>query len=103
MTQDDRDRPEPPEYSEIAGELKDLGTNLKEAFNAATRTRRSKEMQEQAQEVLDGFVAGAERLKQDALSGDLEKNVRRGMFETIRDLIDWLKSYAEAARSSDEE
>lgn len=99
MTDEERQDQETPGYGDIAAELKKMGARLKEAFDAAMQADRSKEFQEQAQEVFDSLVKGAERLKQDAVSGELEKNARAGLYQTIKDLNRRLREYAESVRS----
>lgn len=99
VAQDAHPGQEAPQYSEIAAELKKMGTNLKEAFEAAIGSEKSKMLQSQAQDAFESLIEGARKLGEDAKSGALERNAREGLYNTIQNLNKNLEGYSESAKS----
>ncbi len=92
-----------PKYSDIAEELKNMGTNLKEAFKAATESERAKDLLKQAQDVFDSFINVVEKFGRSIKSGQLERDARTGLHQTLCDLNRKLEDYTESAKSQEKE
>lgn len=93
---------EVPKYSDIADELKNMANNLKETFKTAMESERTKELLKQAQDVFDGFIKVVERFGRNIKSGQLERDARTGLHQTLLDLNQKLKDYTESAKSQEE-
>lgn len=88
-----------PEYGDIAAELKKLGSSLKEAFKATLETERAQKVQKRASDAFDSLTEAAGRLMEEAKSGKLEKDMRKGLYKSLQSLNKKLKGYSASARS----
>lgn len=90
---------EAPGYGDIAAELKKLGSSLKEAFKATLESEQTKKVQSRASDAFDTLSETAGRLVEDAKSGKLEKDVRKGLFKSLQSVNKKLKGYSESVKS----
>lgn len=88
-----------PEFSDIAAELKNLGSSLKEAFKATLESEQAKKVQRRASDAFDSLTEAAGRLMEEAKSGKLEKDMRKGLYKSLQSLNKKLKGYSASARS----
>jgi hypothetical protein len=90
-----------PELGDIAAEIKELGSRLKEVFVSAAKSERAKKLQKI---ILDGFdlmTSKAEKVIDDAKSGKLEADVKKGLHQTLKNVNEKLKEYSESIKPSD--
>ncbi|MFZ3063616.1 MAG: hypothetical protein WA148_07755 [Actinomycetota bacterium] len=90
---------EAPGYGDIAAELKNLGSSLKEAFKATLESEQAKKVQRRASDAFDSLTEAAGRLMEEAKSGKLEKDMRKGLYKSLQSLNKKLKGYSASARS----
>ncbi|RJQ53170.1 MAG: hypothetical protein C4521_07820 [Actinobacteria bacterium] len=88
-----------PDYAEIAEELKRLGASLRDVLEATAESERAKELRQRSRRVFNDLSEGASRIKQDAVSGRLERDLRKGLYGAIHNLNEQLREYL---RSKDE-
>lgn len=94
---------EMPELGDIAAEIRELGLRLKEVFVSAAKSEGAKKLQKQ---ILDGFdllTSKTEKAIDDARSGKLEEDVKKSLHQTLKNLNEKLRQYAESMESTDTE
>ncbi len=93
MTDEEIQQTDTAKDSDIADELKDLGSNLKKAFQKTVNREKSKELQEKVGAAFDNFTNGVSKIADDAKSGDLEKSAEDGFRKILHNLNEKLKDY----------
>jgi len=91
-----------PEMGEIAAEFKELGCRLKEVFVTAAQSTSAKKLQKDVLDSFDFLADKAGQVIDDAKSGDLEKDVKQNLHQTLKKVNQKLKNYQENIGSTDE-
>jgi len=89
---------EEPKLEDIIAELKVMGSQLKEAFKTTVESEKTKKLKAQVADGFDTLTDSFDKFIKDAKSGQLEKDIKKGLCDSIKAINEKLKQYSEARK-----
>ncbi|MDO8885632.1 hypothetical protein [Candidatus Oleimmundimicrobium sp.] len=93
---------EEPKLEDIIAELKVMGSQLKEVFKTTVESEKTRRLREQVADGFDTLTDAFDKFIKDAKSGQLEKDIKKGLRDSIRTINEKLKQYSEARKEEEE-
>ena len=94
---------ETPDLGEIAEEIKELGGRIKEVLVSAAQSEKAKKLKKQVLDHFDLLVEKAGKVIEDAKSGKLEKDAKKGLHQSLKKVNEKLKEYSESVEKEEAE
>ncbi|HDP70550.1 MAG TPA: hypothetical protein ENN38_07085 [Actinobacteria bacterium] len=92
---------EEPKLEDIIAELKVMGAQLKDAFKTTVESEKAKKMRAQVADGFDSLTDAFDKFIKDAKSGQLEKDIKKGLRDSIKVINEKLKQYSEARKEEE--
>ncbi len=94
---------EAPGLREIAEEIKELGSRIKEVLVSAAQSEKAQKLKKQVLDNFDMLMEKAGNVIDDVKSGQMEKDAKKSLHQSLKKVNEKLKEYSESVGKEEEE